>query len=773
MIDPANNHRSPRELPDAKEYDRPTGGWGSLEGMAKIELASKAGAATLRTLAEQNKPEGHMCTSCAWAKPPDPHVAEFCENGAKATIWDLTSKRCTPEFFAQHTVSELRTWSDHDLELVGRLTAPLRYDTVSDRYVNTTWEEAFAAIGSTLKRLEPKSVTCYASGKAALEASYLYALFARMYGHNNLPDSSNMCHETTSVGLNKVIGSPVGTCTFHDLKHCDAIFYFGQNPGTNSPRILHPLQAAVERGCKIVVFNPLREKGLLEFVNPQRPWQMTFGKPTQLAHQYLQVRPGGDIAAIMGLCKHVLALDRFARENGGAGALDDKFLSEHTHGFKEFIACVDATTWNDIERHSGLTRAELEEAANTYANARAVIGIYGMGLTQHVHGSQSIGLLVNLLLLRGNIGRKGAGCQPIRGHSNVQGQRTVGISEKPELVPLDKLRELFEFDPPTEEGHTTVNFLEAVLDGSAKGFIGLGGNLARAVPDHARIHDAWRNMELTAHVATRLNHTHLLPGKTTYLLPCLVRAEEDQQASGPQTVTIEDSFSHIYGSIGRREPASDQLKSEVAIVAGIAKATLPPHPKWRWDEWTRDYKLIRDLISLTYPDEFRDMSARMNQPGGFYRGNSAHDRIWKTDSGKAEFTVPTVLNASGATDAPGQFTLVTLRSNDQFNTTVYGYADRLRGLEGNRMIVLMSPAQMQRLGLAEGDLVTLTTDYDDGITRAVSGLAVTPYALPDTCLAGYYPELNPLIPLTHHDQLSKTPAAKGVPVRVQRETPRH
>lgn len=704
-----------------------------------------------------------MCTSCAWAKPPEPHVAEFCENGAKATIWDLTSRRCTPEFFAEHTVTALQAWTDHELELVGRLTEPLRYDASSDRYVRVSWDEAFAGIGQCLQRLAPKAMTFYTSGKAGLEASYLYGLFARMYGHNNLPDSSNMCHETTSVGLKKVTGSPVGTCQFEDLAHCDAIFYLGQNPGSNSPRILHPLKDAVERGCKIVVFNPLRERGLVEFVDPQNPWQMTLGKPTKIADQYLQVRPGGDIAALMGVCKRVIELDQLA----SGGILDRAFLSEHTQGLEAFFEHLSSTSWSQIEHHSGLARAELEQAGDTYAQARAVIGIYGMGLTQQVHGSQSIGLLVNLLLLRGNIGRQGAGCQPIRGHSNVQGQRTVGISEKPELVPLDKLRELFGFEPPTQKGHTTVDFLKALLNGEAQGFVGLGGNLARAVPDQRRVHEVWGTMQLTAHVATRLNRTHLLPGKQAYLLPCLVRAEQDMQASGPQTVTIEDSFSHIYGSIGRREPASEHLKSEVAIVAGIAKATLPANPRWQWDAWTNDYTAIRELIAQTYPDQFQDMSARMNQPGGFYRGNKAHERVWKTESGKAEFTVPTVLNAGGEDEAPGRFTLVTLRANEQFNTTIYHNSDRLRGLDGNRMIVLMNPQEMQRAHLREGDLVTLATDYDDGIAREVSGLAVTPYDLPDGCLAGYYPELNPLVPLDHHDQLSKTPAAKGVPVRIQ------
>ncbi|EMD83839.1 FdhF/YdeP family oxidoreductase [Pacificimonas flava] len=750
-----------------KEYHGPAGGWGSLIGLGKVALAARANPAATETLLRQNKAEGHMCTSCAWAKPAHPHPFEFCENGAKATLWDLTTDRAAADFFAEYSLAELRSWPDYELERVGRLTQPMRYDAPIDRYVPVSWDEAFRGIAAELKALDPKSVTFYTSGKAALEASYLYALFARMYGNNNLPDSSNMCHETTSVGLKKVIGSPVGTCTLEDLHHCDAIFYFGQNPGTNSPRILHPLQEAVRRGCKIIVFNPLREKGLIEFTNPQEPVQMTVGSPTDLADMYLQVRPGGDIAALMGLCKHVLARDAAARAAGEREIVDRLFIEQHCHGFDEFAQQAEETGWDEIESNSGLLRADLEAAAEVYIQAENVMGIYGMGLTQHVHGSQSIGMLVNLLLLGGNIGRQGAGITPIRGHSNVQGQRTVGITEKTKLAPMQKYRELFDFKPPQEDGHTTVEFLEALLDGSNKGFVGLGGNLARAVPDHPRVHEKWRDMALTVNIATKLNRTHLMPGKSAYLLPCLVRAEEDLQRSGPQTVTIEDSFSHIYGSIGKRRPADVHLKSELAIVAGIAKATLPAHPKWKWDEWTADYGKVRDLIAETFPDEFHDMNDRMNQPGGFYRGNAAHERMWKTDSGKAEFTAPSVMNACGVGDAPDHFHLVTLRSNDQFNTTIYGHDDRLRGLKGSRMIVLMSPADMARQGLKEGDDVTLVCDTGDDERRAVSGLTVTPYRLPDGCLAGYFPELNPLVPLWYHDKLSKTPAAKGVPVRIE------
>ena len=751
------------ERADTVRYDGPVGGWGSAEGMAKVEETALAGPGALLALADQNKPEGTMCPSCAWAKPPNPGNIEFCENGAKATIWDLTSLRIGPEFFSQHSVAELATWSEFDLERVGRLTHPMRYDAALDHYVETTWDEAYAAIGRELCKLAPTDVTFYASGKAALEASYLYALFARMYGHNNLPDSSNMCHETTSVALKKVIGSPVGTCTLDDLEHCDAIFYVGQNPGTNSPRILHPLKKAVERGCKIVVINPLKEKGLIEFADPKSPWQMSVGAPTPIASQYLQIRSGGDIAALTGIAKHVMALTAAADPR----LLDRDFIDQHTANFEEWATFVAATSWEEIEAQSGVSREEMERAGATYANANSVIGIYGMGLTQHVHGSQSIAALVNLLLLRGNIGRAGAGCQPIRGHSNVQGQRTVGITEKPELAPYDKYRSLFGFEPPAHKGHTTVDFISSLLKGEARGYIGLGGNLARAVPDQYSVAQAWAHMDLTVHIATRLNRTHLLPGRSSWLLPCLVRAEEDIQASGPQQVSVEDSFSHVYGSIGKRAPASPHLRSELAIVCNLAKATLPANPLWKWDDWIADYRTVRQLISQTWPDQFGEMETRMNKPGGFYRGNPAHDREWKTESGKAEFTVPTALNATGLDDNPGRYCLMTVRSNDQFNTTVYGLSDRLRGIEGTRMVVMMSPEDIAEEGLSEGDVIALVGDGKDDTERRVEGLRVVPYDIPRGCLAGYFPELNPLSPLSRHDELSKTPAAKSIPVRLE------
>ena len=745
----------------------PSGGWGSVLGMAQVTLREMPSPAVLQTLVRLNKPGGLMCTSCAWGKSKKPHAFEFCENGAKATIWELTSARCTPEFFARHTVSELRQWPDYDLEMQGRLTHPLRYEAATDKYVMVSWKDAFAGIGAQLGELDPKAVVFYTSGRASLETSYLYSLFARMYGHNNLPDSSNMCHETTSVGLKKVIGSSVGTCVLEDFEHCDAIFYFGQNPGTNSPRFLHPLQEAVRRGCKIITFNPVLEKGLIEFVNPQAPLEMVTNAPTKLSHMYLQVRPGGDIAALMGLAKHIFAVDSQRIERGEPTVLDLAFIEEHTAGFDAFRTQALASDWSDIQTQSGLARADLQAAADVYIAAKNTIAVYGMGLTQHVHGTQTIGMLVNLLLLKGNIGRTGAGISPVRGHSNVQGQRTVGISEKPELVPLDKLAELFGFEPPREQGRTTVEVCEGIVDGSVKAFVGLGGNFVRAIPDQSRMESAWPGMALTVQIATKLNRSHLVNGRSAWLLPCMARSEQDMQASGEQSVSIEDSFSHVHGSTGKREPASEMLLSELAIVTGLAKATLPPHPRWRWDDWTADYAVVRDLIAQTYPDEFYNMSERMVEAGGFYRGNAARLRQWKTDVGKAKFTVPDVMSALGVGDAPGRFHLITMRSNDQFNTTIYGHSDRHRGLSGDRAIVLMCTEDMRSQGLHAGDLVSLVGDAGDGEVREVKGLQLTPFSLPRGCVGGYYPEMNPLIPLWYHDKDSKTPASKGVPVRVR------
>jgi molybdopterin-dependent oxidoreductase alpha subunit len=761
------------DKPTFKPYEHPAGGWGSLKGVAQYLLREGSPLVAGQALLRQNKADGFACVSCAWAKPGKPSLAEFCDNGAKATAWELTSKRAPPDFFASHTLTELAGWSDHELEQTGRLTTPLRWDAASDRYVEVGWEEAFAAIGAELGVLrlrDPKSVVFYSSGRASLEASYLYQLFARMYGNNNLPDSSNMCHESTSVALPETIGVPVGTVTLEDFEHTDAIFFFGQNPGVNSPRMLHQLQEARHRGVPIVTFNPLKEPGLLSFANPQSPVELLTPANTTISTQYLQVRTGGDIAAISGLCKAAIDLDDRASRAGTAGVLDREFIAEHTHGYHAFAKAMRATPWQDIESESGLSRGELEQAAEVFAGARSVIGIYGMGLTQHRKGLLNVQMLSNLLLLGGHIGRAGAGICPVRGHSNVQGQRSVGITEKPELAPLDTLAQLYGFEPPRDKGLGTVDACEGVLDGRVRAFVGLGGNFLRAIPDTVRMEQAWKRLTLTVHVATRLNRSHLVPGAVAYLLPCLGRIEIDRQSSGEQAVSIEDSMGSIHASRGVAEPAANSLRSEVAIVAGIAQATLAPNPKVPWSDWVGDCALVRDAIEATWPAVFKDFNARLGTPGGFPKPNAARERSWNTKTGKANFIVPGTLVADPDTPESGidVLRLMTVRSEDQFNTTIYSLDDRFRGIHGTRQVVLMNAADMAMLGLSEGDVVTAVTAVDDGVHREVRGLRVTPFDIPRGCAAGYFPECNPLVPLAHHAEGSKVPAFKSIPVRLQR-----
>jgi len=759
------------DAPKFEPYEHPSGGWGSLKAVATYLLREGSPVATVNALMRQNKPGGFACVSCAWAKPADPRVAEFCENGAKATAWELTSKRATAEFFASHTLTSLQTWSDHDLEQAGRLTVPMRWDRATDHYVETSWEAAYAEIGAELRALrasDPKSVVFYASGRASLEASYMYQLLARMYGNNNLPDSSNMCHESTSVALPLTIGVPVGTVTLDDFAHTDAIFFFGQNVGVNSPRMLHQLQEVRERGAPIVTFNPLKERGLVSFANPASPVQMLTPAQTTISTHYLQVKNGGDIAAITGVCKALLDLDDRARQSGGRRAIDAAFIAEHTHGFEAFADSVRATEWAVIEHESGLERSALEEAAGVFANARAVIGIYGMGLTQHRKGVLNVQMVSNLLLMGGHIGRPGAGICPIRGHSNVQGQRTVGITEKPELAPLDRLADLYGFEPPRTKGLNTVEACEGVLDGSVRAFIALGGNFIRAVPDTRRIEAAWDKLRLTVFVATKLNRSHLIHGEVAYLLPCLGRIEIDRQASGEQEVSVEDSTGFMHASRGVAEPAATTLRSEAAIVAGMAQAALHPNPKVPWAAWVGNYALVRDAIEATWPDIFGDFNGRFRTPGGFQRPIPARNRVWKTSTGKANFIVADglVSDPDAPENAADVLRLMTLRSDDQFNTTIYSLDDRFRGIYGTRMVVLMNQSDIDRLGLHEGASVTATTVVADGHPRSVAGLRVTPFDIPRGCVAGYFPECNPLVPLAHHAEGSKVPASKSIPVRL-------
>ena len=758
-----------------RPYASSSGGWGSAQSVMRSLWREQSPIKASVALVRQNKPKGFACVSCAWAKPADPHALEFCENGAKATAWELTSLKTGPDFFSEHTLSDLRNWSDYSLEQHGRLTHPLRYNPQTDRYQTTSWEAAYAEIGVQLRQLTPEAVAFYASGRASLEASFMYQLFARAYGTNNLPDSSNMCHESTSVGLQESIGVPVGTVTLEDFEHSDCFFFFGQNVGSNSPRMLHPLQEARKRGVPVITFNPIRERGLERFVNPQSVREMLGPESTVISTQYHQVAIGGDTAAVMGMIKALLDMDRASVHAGGPSVLDRDFIAEHTDGFDAFAQAVDQHEWPELERRSGLGRSALEAAATVYARSERVMLIYGMGMTQHRHGVDNVQMLVNLLLLRGNIGKPGAGICPVRGHSNVQGQRTVGITEDPAKVPGDKIKALFGFTVPERKGLATVDTCLGILDGSVKGFIGLGGNFLRAIPDTDRMEPAWAGLDLSVQVATKLNRTHLVPAKNTWLLPCLGRIERDVQDGKEQVYTTEDSTGVVRAWQGRSEPAGDQLRSEIAIIAGLASATLDGQAHIPWDDWRRDSALIRTAISQTYPEIFHDMETRMWAQGGFHRPLPAASRVWKTESGKAGFVTPKSLDedtdVASASASRDVIQLMTLRSNDQFNTTVYGYDDRFRGVHGTRRVVFLNRSDIVRLGFAPGDWVTLRTAIEPEVRREVGPLQIIAYDIPEGCGAAYYPECNPLVPVWHYAERSKVPAAKSVPVTLHRAQP--
>ncbi|MCK8782670.1 FdhF/YdeP family oxidoreductase [Rhizobium sp. NTR19] len=789
----------PKSKPKIGFDSGPAGGWGSARSVTEIVLREQVPVSGSALLAKQNKPAGYMCVSCAWAKPAKPHPLEFCENGAKATAWEITGRRVDEAFFASHTLGELEGWRDHDLEEQGRLIHPMRWDEASDKYIPVSWESAFTEIGRELKHFDPKNVEFYTSGRASLETSYMYQLFARIYGSNNLPDSSNMCHESSSVGLPQSIGATVGTAVLSDFQNCDCIFYIAQNVGTSSPRLLHDLQDAVDRGVKIVTFNLLREPGLERFTNPQAPTEMLTLKETPISSEYYQLRNGGDVAALMGVSKalieaddalhasslsKVTGFDAAPKDPANAAAvafaasmaaadkkhvLDHDFIAEHTAGFEEFAAAARNYSWDELERVSGLTSGQMIEAARTYAASDAVLICYGMGLTQQIMGVENVEMIANLALLRGNIGKPGANICAVRGHSNVQGQRTVGITEKPELVPLDKLSELYHFEAPRWEGHTTVDTCKAILKGETKAFISLGGNFLRAVPETAAMEEAWREIPLTVQIATKLNRSHVIHGKIAYLLPCLGRLEVDHQASGPQEVSIESSVAQFHGSRGRAKPASPHLLSEPAIVAGMAKATLTTGTV-PWDSWVANYAEIRNAIERTYPETFRDFNKRFMQPGGFHRPVPARERKWVTPNKKANFITPPRLFPifEDAPTGSNVLNLSTLRSNDQFNTTVYGYNDRFRGVNGTRQVVFVNKHDIISMGFAPGDIVDLTTAIDPQTERKVRGFRLVAYDIPKGCCAAYYPETNPLFPLAHHDPQAKTPSYKLLPIRLTR-----
>ncbi len=737
-----------------KGYTGAAGGWGALRAVA---LAVRNQMADARALLAVNQPDGFDCPGCAWPDPRHGSSFEFCENGAKAVTWEATAKRVDPNFFARHSATELWEWSDHDLEGAGRLTHPLRYNPSTDHYEVISYEEAFRLTGAALNALDdPNQAEFYCSGRTSNEAAFLWQLYVRAFGTNNFPDCSNMCHEATSMGLPQSIGIGKGTVTLEDFEHADAIFCIGHNPGTNHPRMLSSLRDAARRGAAIIVANPMKERGLERFRSPQHPGDMISRTGVQLASAYHQVRVGGDLAMLKGIMKALLA-----REAAEGGVLDHTFIAEHTNGFEALAADLAATSWDEIVRRSGLPRAEIERMAYVYARAERVIICYGMGITQHRRGTQNVQQIANLLLLRGNFGRPGAGICPLRGHSNVQGDRTVGITELPTEAFLQRLDAAFGITSPRAHGHNAVEAFKAMRDGRSRAVISLGGNLAVAMPDPQACFAAYRKMDLAVTVVTKLNRTCLLQAKETLVLPCLGRTEQDVQAGGPQAVTVEDSMSMVHASRGKLKPVAEGLLSEPAIVAGLAKATLPGLAI-DWDGMVANYDRIRDKIAEVLP-EFADYNARIRIPLGFRLPNGPSERRWNTADGKAHFIVHPGADGAGG-NADGALTLTTIRSHDQYNTTIYGNNDRYRGITGRRDVVFVNADDLADAGLAHGDLV----DVIGASGRVLARQIAVSHQIARGSLAAYYPEANDLIALDDYDPVSGTPAYKSVTVTLKK-----
>jgi len=749
-----------RKVPGVRKYDGPAGGWGALKATATAVREQMDTLKAPITLMRTNQPDGFDCPGCAWPDKEHRSTFQFCENGAKAVTWEATSKRVTPEFFASHPVASLLHRSDYELEDLGRITHPLVYDRASDTYQPIEWETAFARIGEILRGLKPDEVEFYTSGRASNEAAYLYQLFAREYGTNNFPDCSNMCHEPTSVGLPRSIGIGKGTVSLDDFEACELIISIGHNPGTNHPRMMGTLHEASRRKVPIMVFNPLRERALERFADPQDMIEMATYGSTRIASSYFMVKAGGDAAAIKGIMKALLEI-----EDSLGGALDYEFIKQHTVGFDALVADLHATQWPDIEAASGLKKSDLEMVAAAYAKSNATIVTYGMGITQHNEGTANVRLICDLLMLRGNFGKPGAGICPLRGHSNVQGNRTVGITEKPSSAFLGKIEQVLGFKPPAEHGHDAVQAMQAMIDGTAKALICLGGNFAVALPDPGQCFPAMGKLELSVHIGTKLNRTHLLVGKHSFLFPCLGRTELDVQETGPQSVTVEDSMSMVHASAGKLKPASDVLLSEPAIVAGMANATLPDS-KVPWLELVADYDRIRDLIEKTVPG-FDDFNARIRVPGGFRMPLPPTERKWDTPSGKAEFFVFPGLHEDKVVEGEDVLRLVTIRSHDQYNTTIYALDDRYRGVFGRRDVLFMNPDDLAARGLEHGDLVDIET-ITAGRKLRYEKITAIEYKIAAGSVAAYYPEANRLVPLDYIDVDSGTPSYKSVPVRVMR-----
>ncbi|GAA4387317.1 FdhF/YdeP family oxidoreductase [Actinomadura verrucosospora] len=715
---------------------------------------------TALTLLRVNQKQGFDCPGCAWPEGDHRHAAEFCENGAKAVAEEATARRVTREFFAEHGVEELAGRSDHWLGQQGRLTEPMVKRAGSGHYEPVSWDEAFRLLASELNALDsPDEAVFYTSGRTSNEAAFAYQLFARAFGTNNMPDCSNMCHESSGSALSETIGIGKGSVLLEDLYRADLVFVVGQNPGTNHPRMLSALERAKREGARVIAVNPLPEAGLMRFKNPQRASGMA-GRGTVLADRFLQIRLNGDLALFQ-------ALNRMLLESEAPGALDREFLDAHAHGFEAFREHALGLDWDDVLEATGLTREEIAATLGDVLAAERIVVCWAMGLTQHRNSVPTIREIVNFLLLRGNIGRPGAGVCPVRGHSNVQGDRTMGIWERPKPAFLDALAAEFGFEPPREHGLDTVGAIRAMRDGRAKVFLGMGGNFVRATPDSAVTEAALRRCRLTAQVSTKLNRSHAVTGEVALILPTLGRTERDVRETGPQIVSVEDSMGMVHASRGRLAPASGRLLSEVAIVCRLARAALPGSDIG-WEAMERDYDVIRDHVSRVVPG-FEDFNARLREPGGFTLPHAPRDeRRFPTATGKANLTV----NELEVLRVPeGRLLLQTLRSHDQYNTTVYGLDDRYRGIKAGRRVVLVNPADLDRLGIADGATVDLVSEWPDGAERRAPAFRAVSYPTAPGCAAAYFPEANVLVPLDSTAEISNTPTSKSVVVRLEPAAP--
>ncbi|TVP90591.1 MAG: CbbBc protein [Pseudomonadaceae bacterium] len=756
--------------PRYQPYQGPAAGWGALRSVAHAWLHSGQPIKNLRAMLKTNQHGGFDCPGCAWGDEPGSHTIKFCENGAKAVNWEATRRAADADFFARYSLEQLREQSDYWLEYQGRLTQPMICRAGDSHYQPIAWDAALELIGQQLRQLSsPQQAEFYTSGRASNEAAFLYQLMVRALGSNNFPDCSNMCHEASGVAMKASLGNGKGTVTLDDFAQADAIFVLGQNPGSNHPRMLETLSKARRRGAQVVCFNPLRERGMERFQHPQSPRQMLTNSAQIMHSAYFRPHLGGDFAVIRGIAKHLLQWHREAEASGQPGCFDQDFLQQHTQGLAAYLDELDRTSWPELTTQSGLSQQDLQQAALIYREADRVIICWAMGITQHHHSVATIQEIVNLQLLCGNLGKPGAGICPVRGHSNVQGDRTMGINERPSQALLDALERQFNFRPPQQPGHNTVEALQAMLAGQVKVFIGLGGNFAQATPDSVRAHQALANCDLTVQISTKLNRSHLTAGQTALILPCLGRTDIDHQASGPQAVTVEDSFSMIHASYGQLAPLSADMRSEPAIIAGIAEAALGKRPI-DWTAVITDYNNIRALIAATLPG-FERFSQRLQQPGGFHLTNPVNQHRWHTPSGRAEFAanplpadlIPAEVRQSG--QAP-DLILQSLRSHDQYNTTIYSLDDRYRGVQGQRQVLFINRLDRERLGLCEGSKVDIESLWNDGIERRVTGFTLLDYDIPPGQAAAYYPEINPLMPLTSYGLGSYTPTAKFIAIQL-------